>query len=89
MIISLSAKPTKVDVDKIIAAGPGASVHHPLAANRRSRDRLIAALTKAGLKRRVALTLQWSSSGEPIKEPAPAEPVTASKRRSVASPAAD
>lgn len=90
--IRINTKPTPAQVKAIIKAGPGATVHHPMASSPGRRKQLAMALGRAGVPHRLVRTLGWSSAGA---EPAAAaaailvqpEPILAPpRRRSARSP---
>lgn len=65
--ISISNPPTPAQVAKVIAAGPGATVHHHLVAYPGRRRELEAALGRAGVPHRLVRTLGWSPSGPKVE----------------------
>lgn len=79
--IRINTKPAPAQVAAIIEAGPGATVHHPLASLPGRRRQLEQALGRAGVPYRLVRTLGWSSTGAPVEtaesEPHEAEAVIA------------
>ncbi len=71
--IRISTNPTPEQVAAIVAAGPGATVHHPLASYPGRRRELGMALGRAGVPHRLVRTLGWSSRG-PERKPQESEP---------------
>lgn len=69
--ISISLPVTEAQAEAVIAAGPGATVHHPRATSIPGRRQLSTALTVAGVPSRLVKTLAWQGHGAPH---APAEP---------------
>ena len=61
--ITISSKPTAAQVKEIIAAGPGATVHHPLAGYVGRRRQVSTALARAGVPHRLIRSLAWVSRG--------------------------
>ncbi len=66
-MISISTKPTAKQVEQVLAAGPGCTVHHPLAGLPGRRRQLAQALTRAGAPHRVVRSLGWSATGPSLK----------------------
>lgn len=74
--ITISTRPTTAQVKAILAAGPGATVHHPHSGHRGRRQQLAQALGAAGVPHTLVRTLGWVSRGAapPVAQVAAAEP---------------
>lgn len=83
-IISVSLPVTAEQAEKLRAAKPGTTVHHPRAGTRAGRAQVSRAVMAAGVPARLAKTFAWSTTGA---APATTKPAKPAGKRSAEKPA--